>query len=192
MCPSSPSLSLSALGNSLPSRKGHKQEFQNATFRFVTLAQTAKLCGETQLLSLCRPGFYSTPKIGRKNIRSDLYVKIPRVLKWAVEIHVRFQRVAWPDWQPVCKQVAMAYEARSFYKEDEIHITNEIIHNPGAHPIFSARVCAANPAQTRYVNLRMVGQPWVRGILITIHNPGAHPFHSLSPILRARALPLPR
>jgi hypothetical protein len=32
----------------------------------------------------------------------------------------------------------MAYEARSFYQDDEIHITNEIIHNPGAHLIFSA------------------------------------------------------
>ena len=31
------------------------------------------------------------------------------------------------------RAVAMAYEARSFYKDDKIHITNEIIHNPGVN-----------------------------------------------------------
>eukprot|EP00281_Chroomonas_sp_CCMP1168_P018361 CAMPEP_0206229518 /NCGR_PEP_ID=MMETSP0047_2-20121206/9748_1 /ASSEMBLY_ACC=CAM_ASM_000192 /TAXON_ID=195065 /ORGANISM="Chroomonas mesostigmatica_cf, Strain CCMP1168" /LENGTH=473 /DNA_ID=CAMNT_0053652839 /DNA_START=32 /DNA_END=1453 /DNA_ORIENTATION=- len=31
------------------------------------------------------------------------------------------------------RAVAMAYEARTFYKEDKIHITNEIIHNPGVN-----------------------------------------------------------
>jgi len=31
------------------------------------------------------------------------------------------------------RAVAMAYEARSFYQDDEIHITNEIIHNPGVN-----------------------------------------------------------
>jgi len=31
------------------------------------------------------------------------------------------------------RAVAIAYEARSFYPDDEIHITNEIIHNPGVN-----------------------------------------------------------
>ena len=31
------------------------------------------------------------------------------------------------------RAVAMAYEAREFYKDDTIHITNEIIHNPGVN-----------------------------------------------------------
>ena len=31
------------------------------------------------------------------------------------------------------RAVAMAYEARNFYKDDTIHITNEIIHNPGVN-----------------------------------------------------------
>ena len=31
------------------------------------------------------------------------------------------------------RAVAMAYEARSHYADDTIHITNEIIHNPGVN-----------------------------------------------------------
>jgi 4-hydroxy-3-methylbut-2-enyl diphosphate reductase len=31
------------------------------------------------------------------------------------------------------RAVAMAYEARTFYKDEKIHITNEIIHNPGVN-----------------------------------------------------------
>jgi 4-hydroxy-3-methylbut-2-enyl diphosphate reductase len=33
----------------------------------------------------------------------------------------------------VDRAVALAYEARKFYKDDKIHITNEIIHNPSVN-----------------------------------------------------------
>ena len=38
----------------------------------------------------------------------------------------------------VDRAVALAYEARKFYKDDKIHITNEIIHNPSVNTTSSA------------------------------------------------------
>lgn len=85
---------------------------------------------------------------GRITTRGDVTVSLAEQYGfcWGVERAVRFYKLIIAMHKfvflniHILEQIAMAYEARSHFPEQNIYLTNEIIHNPEVHQEVEAKI----------------------------------------------------